>query len=181
MFDQNFSIIAFLKETDDGVNFPFLPEQIWDDSYDIYCINCIASSPTTVPCTSACDETIHIPSYDVVKHGGVANIVASLIHSEGRGMSRIFTVHPNNVLLPIYRWYLLKHGAAISSVDEYVQRLSRATIDICEAFHKPTILTLDRRQNFNYKTIVRWLELNPEGASKKEQCLSTLKHICQKL
>jgi hypothetical protein len=181
MFNQNYSIIAFLKETDAGVSFPFLPEQIWDESYNIYCINCHTASPIASACDGDCDETIHIPSYHVAKHGGVSNVIASLIHAEGMEGRRIFTVHPNNILLPIYRWYLLKHGTAISSVDAYVQRLSRVTVDICEAFHKPTILTLDRRQNFNYKTIVRWLDLKPEGSSKTDQCLSTLKYICQRL
>jgi hypothetical protein len=181
MFNQNYSIIAFVKETDGGVSFPFLPEQIWDESYDIYCINCDTASPIASTCAGNCDETIHISSYEIAKHGGVANIIASLIHSDNMERRRIFTVHPNNILLPIYRWYLLKHGTAISSVDEYVQRLSRVTVDICEAFHKPTILTLDRRQNFNYKTIARWLDLTPQGESKTEQCLSTLKYICQRL
>lgn len=175
MFNQNYSIIVFLKENGDGVSFPFLPEQIWDEGYDIYCINC--NTVSTV--ASTYDETIHIPSHEVVKHGGVTNIVASLIHSDNMERRRVFTVHPNNILLPIYRWYLLKHGTAISSVDEYVQRLSRLTVDICEAFHKPTILTLDRRQNFNYKTIARWLDFSPQGESKTDQCLSTLKHICK--
>jgi hypothetical protein len=181
MFNQTYSIIAFLKETDDGVSFPFLPEQIWDEAYDIYCINCNAPTPVVTTCGGNCDETIHIPSYDIIKHGGVSSILASLIHAEGMERRRIFTVHPNNILLPIYKWYLLKHGTNISSVDEYVQRLSRVTVDICEAFHKPTILTLDRRQNFNYKTIARWLDLTPQGESKTEQCLSTLKYICQRL
>jgi len=181
MFNQNYSIIVFLKENGDGVSFPFLPEQIWDEGYDIYCINCNTASPVANTCVGNCDETIHIPSCEIAKHGGVANIIASLIHSDNMERRRIFTIHPNNILLPIYRWYLLKHGTAISSVDEYVQRLSRVTVDICEAFHKPTILTLDRRQNFNYKTIARWLDLTPQGESKTEQCLSTLKYICQSL
>jgi hypothetical protein len=181
MFNQNYSIIVFLKETDDGVSFPFLPEQIWDESYDIYCVNCNTPSPVASTCDGICDEIVHIPSYEITKNGGVSNIIASLIHSEGMDNRRIFTVHPNNVLLPIYKWYLLKHGNNISSTDQYVQRLSRVTADICEAFHKPTILTLDRRQNFNYKTIARWLDFKPQGVSKTEQCLSTLKYICQRL
>jgi hypothetical protein len=177
MFNNNYTIIAFLKETDDGVSFPFLPEQIWDESYDIHCLSCTASIPTA----SNCEEKIFIPSYEISKHGGILNIVASIIHAEGKETHRIFTVHPNNIIIPMYRWYLLKHGTPISSVDEYVQRLSRMTVDICEAFHKPTILTLDRRQNFNYTTIARWLDFQPEGTSRIEHCLSTLKHLCQKL
>lgn len=180
MFNQNHSIVAFLKETSDGVSFPFLPEQICDDGYDIYFINYDTFSPNTDVMDQE-SKLIRIPYNDIEKYGGVANIVASMIHSEGREQRRLFTIHPNNVLLPIYKWYLLSHGTDISSVDQNVQRLSRLTVDICEAFHKPTILTLDRRQNFNYKTIARWMNLSLKPGAEIDNCLSTLRYICHRL
>jgi hypothetical protein len=180
MLNQNYSIIAFLKETDDGVSFPFLPEQIWDDCYDIYCINYDTIGPDTEKMDAA-STVIHIPACDVDKQGNIADILASLIHSDGMDQRKVFTVHPNNILLPIYKWYLLRHGVTMFNVEQFVQRLSRVTVDICDAFHKPAILTLDRRQNFNYKTIARWLNFNPEGTTKKDQCLSTLRYICHRL
>lgn len=180
MFNNIYSIVAFLKETDDGVSFPFLPEQIYDEGYSLYCINYNSYSPSLEDMDKS-SEIFHIPAFDMLKYGGVASVVASVIHSEGMDQRRIFTVHPNNVLLPIYKWYLLKHGTSMSSIDQQLQRLSRVTTDICEAFHKPTILTLDRRQNFNYKTVERWLDLSPNTESKLDHCLSTLKYLCHRL
>lgn len=180
MFNRSYSIVAFLKETDDGVSFPFLPEQIWDEGYSLHCINYNSYGPLLDEMDKN-SETIHIPSYDIMKYGGVASVVASVIHSEGMDQRTIFTVHPNNVLFPIYKWYLMKHGTPMSSIDQYLQRLSRVTIDICEAFHKPTILTLDRRQNFSYKTVARWLDIAPKTDSKLDHCLSTLKYLCHRL
>lgn len=180
MLNQNYSIVAFLKETVDGVCFPFLPEQIGNECYDIYCINYDTFSPDTAKMDQD-SKLIRIAHQDITKHGGVATIVASLIHSEGMDQRRIFTVHPNNVLLPIYKWYLMKHGTAVFDIERRIQHLSRTTIDICEAFHKPTILTLDRRQNFNYRTMADWLDIQPKTECKIDHCLSTLKYICHRL
>lgn len=179
MMNQSHSILVFLKEDLDGVHFPFYPEQVWDESYSFHCISYGHRSPLT-------DEMDKLAKYDVInyydmyKFGGVAGAVASVIHSPDVGNNTIYTVHPNSVLLPIYRWYLMKNGLASYAINQQMQSISRRVVDICEAFHKPMVLTLDRRQSFNYRTIQRWMEL-PGGDTPLNNCLESLKYICHKL
>lgn len=181
MANRPFSIMVFAREGfklnteqiehNKEVKFPFVPDEIWNGKYSFHLFN--VGGGTT--------NRLDISHEDLASHSGVSNVVASILNSEGMRDRYIFTVHPNNLLLPLYRWYLLKNKTPIQLIDQEMQMLSRRTIDICEAFHKPTILTLDRRENFNYRTIARWLDIPVAGEQSVDECLNVLSELCQRL
>jgi hypothetical protein len=178
---RSHSIIVFLKEDGNGVRFPFSPEQVWDEAFSLHCI----SYKDSYPLTETMDAEAQYQcarSFEIAKRGGLLQLVADVIHAPENQNNIIYTVHPNNILLPLYKWYLMRQNVTMSSLDTYIQRLSRITVDICEVFHKPMVLTLDRRQNFNYETVARWMDIPKDSAlSEEENCLKVLKYICHKL
>lgn len=181
MFNQKHSVILFCKDQGTDVSFPSTPEEIIRGD----CCLSVSHYNTVSPDTSAMESSadhVFMSWQDIFANGGLKSVVASTLHHPNTDSNRIYTVHPNNVLLPIYRWYLIAHGMPINVVDQYVQSVARRAVDICEAFNKPAILTIDRRQNFNYKTVAQWLDIPTDGKlSAIENCISVIKNLCHRL
>lgn len=71
---------------------------------------------------------------------------------------RIYTVHAKSVLLSCYYRYLIRYFKPAQINSAFTAVKSR-TIDLCESFHTPAILTLPERQSFSPLLIERWLGL----------------------
>jgi hypothetical protein len=172
MIDKGFKIIVFLTQHPECCKFPFTPEEVFDKSCTLNVIDYNGAN-TKDPFTI--ETYTHL---DYKDENGLLNYVTGILSKDDR--KTIFSVHPNAVLLPLYKWALMKNMDC--SVDQYVNHVQRKCIDICEAFYRPTILSLDRRINFNCSDIQRWVgpAVN-DKLTPNDNCFETLKKLCLKL
>lgn len=175
MNEKGFKIVVFLTQHPECCKFPFTPEEVFDKSCTLNIIDYDGNKLTK-------DENpFSLITYtvdDYKNEDGLLNYVTGILSKDDR--KPIFSVHPNAVLLPLYKWALMKN--LDYPVDQYVSHVQRKCIDICEAFYRPTILSLERRINFSCLDIQRWIgpELNNKQTSN-ENCFETLKKLCLKL
>lgn len=76
------------------------------------------------------------------------------------GVDVIYSVHPRGILIPLVKWRLMRaqdHDKVASK--EFLQRLSSISIDLCESFHAPAVLTLEQRSSFGPDVVGTWLDL----------------------
>jgi hypothetical protein len=186
MTNNKHAIILFLKDgispSPNSSDFPFTPEEIWNDGYSFNFINYINEPCADIARMDAEAECVYVPHIEIKSPEQIMNIVASAINAKDMQDKLIYTVHPNSILLPLYRWFLIKEGMSTSYIDVTIQKLSRRVVDLCEAFYKPTILSLERRQSFSCDNISFWLSTDKNvSTSNKEKCLNVIKYLCHKL
>ena len=186
MSKNKHAIILFTKDNNNSLygvsEFPFTPEEIWDKGYSFNFINYIGDASPDTSVMDAQAKYVHVPFSDIKNTNQIMDLVATAIHAEDMQDKLIYSVHPNSILLPLYRWFLIKSGMDSSYIDICMQKLSRRVIDICEAFYKPTILSLERRQSFNCNNISFWFDdkVNTDTGGK-DRCLNVIKYLCHRL
>jgi hypothetical protein len=182
MVNRNHAIIAFISNPVLSSNiFPSTPDEIIGNGCSINCISYTGCDPRTEVLDANAEE-VFIPYYDLKTNSHLVNIIGSVLHMPCMLNRVIYSVHPTAVLLPLYKWYLMKNGMPIDDINNQVNHFSRRTVDICEAFHKPAILTLDRRKNFSHLDIAKWFDINfDKDSDDRLNCLKALKYICHRL
>ena len=76
------------------------------------------------------------------------------------GIEIIYSVHPKSVLLPLYKWYMMRPSDADKARMSYeMNALASRTRDLCEAFHAPAILSLEERSAFGPDVVTKWLDI----------------------
>lgn len=84
------------------------------------------------------------------------------------GVDAIFSVHPRSILLPLFKWRLMRNVDHEKSINaQMLQELSRKTVDLCDAFHSPAVLTFEQRSNFGPSIVGSWLDLPSSSGSKE--------------
>jgi hypothetical protein len=74
--------------------------------------------------------------------------------------SHIFTVHAKSMLLRMYRWGLMQRYNATNLAGMF-NAVSSKTIDLCEAFHYPSVLRFEERAAFGIEDITKRLGFQP--------------------
>lgn len=173
MSDSAFSLILFVKE--DGLKipeFPFSPDAILGN-YSFNFLNFNKEDKEPVYFNS-------INSSDITGEEHLMKLVAFAAQPSNHF---IFTVHPNAVLIPLYRWYLFNSGYNSNFIDVELQRLSRRVIDLCDSFYKPSILTLEKRKDFSSEDVCRWIKQKEViyTLSGKDRCIAVMQDLCHRL
>ncbi len=107
------------------------------------------------------------------------NLVSFIMSEQTECNRRIYSVHSNAVLLPLYRWGFMRNAGNEPANMELV---SRNTFDLCEAFFKPTILPLDRRFSFNCSIIQKWFNFDfPILEDQIHNSVLVLQNLCLRL
>ena len=91
----------------------------------------------------------------------VAQTVGVAASELSKGGCTLFAVHPKAVLLPLYKWYCLRDTSLDGTqIRNDIQALQRNTVDLCELFYYPSILTYQCRSSFGPDILCSWLGLD---------------------
>jgi hypothetical protein len=171
---RDFRILTFLRfnYADTLCKFPTCPEDTAHEETVLVCSDYAASS-----------NNFHTRIFDyrhLVENTRIMNIVCALLNEPNTERKNIYSVHPNSVILPINRWALMQN---LGHEPEGLNFLHSRVKDICELFHKPSILSLERRNNFDCSVIQRWFNfsIDPKVTSCVDRSISVLQNICLRL
>lgn len=108
------------------------------------------------------------------------NLVSFLLAENTVCNKKIYSVHPNSVLLPLYRWAFIRNANAEPLNMAFI---SRNIYDLCELFFKPTILTVERRFAFSCSTVQNWLNFSTCSFNDNviDNSVSVLQNLCLRL
>lgn len=177
MKNKGFRIIFFLTHKSKCCHFPATPDEIIKEECSLNVIDYNGEIVTDAKNDPFTIQTFEYKNYKDAN--GLLNHVAAVV-SNGDDRT-IFSVHPNATLITLYRWALLKNIGYEPSAS-VLHMLQRRCVDICESFYRPTVLSLERRNNFSCKDIQTWLGPSYDEEKPPEiNCFDTIKNICLKL
>ena len=94
----------------------------------------------------------------------IAHIAVQKVLSFGTDV--IYSVHPKSMLIPLVKWRLMRaQDHDKNATRSYLERLSRISVDLCESFHAPSILTFEHRSSFSPNTVGTWLSIPNDKSS----------------
>lgn len=173
---RDYRIIFFSVEGEECAAFPMSPADIIQRKCSMNILDyngdrdCVKPELKTIYFTDYKDEL-----------GLQATVVTELLAPAHKD-KLIYSVHPNATLLLLLRWYLIRHGAPNSTIETCLLNFQRTCVDICENFYKPTILSLERRSQFNCGEIRRWLGVPSDpSASPNLNCANAIDYLCLRL
>lgn len=173
---RGYRIIFFAVEDEECAAFPMSPAEIIQRKCSLNILDYHGDRDCVKPEL----KTIYFSDYkDEI--GLQAAVVSELFSPEHKDKI-IYSVHPSSTLLTLLRWYLLRNGAPNSTIETCLLNFQRTCVDICENFYKPTILSLERRSQFNCGEIRRWLGLPYDPLiSTNLNCASAIDYLCLRL
>lgn len=168
-----FTLIYF---ADAAGKFAFCPNDLINESgFKLYCFKCKLENAQLVYEDVINGEDLHSSTTSIMDK------ITFILSEAYKSGETVYTVHSLCVLLEIYKLALLKNiGKTIA--DELVHRIKNRVIDICEAFHSPSILSIDRRKDFSCETIRKWMDFCVPVELGPSFCNAViLKELCRKL
>lgn len=163
--------IFFLSTKDKCCVFPNTPEEVISQECSLNVMDIVAdaSSVRTITFAEYKDEI------------GLQDAVASVLLDPKNWHKTTCSAHPSATLFTLLRWYLLRtYGYDDQNLT--LQRLQNKSIDICESFYKPAILSLPRRESFSCSDIMRWMGLPYDyTVSQDINCHRAISYLCQRL
>ena len=100
----------------------------------------------------------------------LGNLVSSVYQQNIYGF---FTVHAKSVFSRMYRWYWLRKHQN-SMVASHLSDVAKITIDLCEAFHYPAVLSYVERTSFCADDIQEWLKISTSDVPAEHALLHGL-------
>lgn len=154
----------YLTADENKLAFPSHPDSITELKFGWLYIN---SASTALPPEAPIVFKTN-PEEDIVTVLG--NLVYR-IHQQN--VSGFFTVHAKSSLLRVYRWYWLRkyHSTMVSS---HLSDVTKITVDLCEAFHYPAVLTYQDRIGFGTQDIQEWLKISTSDLDTEHALLHAL-------
>lgn len=92
--------------------------------------------------------------------------------------SHIYTIHAKSMLLRIARWGLLRQRLPAAELAQRFNKQASKTVDICEQFHYPAVLTYEDRSSFGLKNIQDVMNIKPEEHKTERSILEMFVAHC---
>lgn len=162
---ENVALVYFTKAGTDI--FPKHPNDAEEMRLSIY----KADSPTTWTKTY-CEDT---ELYGSVEE--IVNRAAGRIHEQN--CSRIYSIHAKSMFLRTYRRHLLKVFTNETECQSLFSKTASKTIDLCDKYHYPAIITYEERTKFCMSDIKTFFDVDP-CILNKELDKQLVRRFCMK-